>query len=1073
MRLRDYQNDVLNLYMKNRFSILMASRQVGKTISAAIAILYYCIFNNDKTVMIAANKKATTDEIVDKIKSIYYLLPFWLKPGIVNWNKSQITFGDNNCKIRSATATKTAAIGFTIDILYLDEFAHVANNISEDFYRSIFPTVSAVENSKIIITSTPNGYNLFWKLLSGAEKPEGDRDKNRFASMRVYWYQVPGRFVTYLRLNESLMDKLDITKEELYHWVKDMGFEEEVRDDKGFVIKEGLKMVENFDLGKFEIHIPNKEDCLPDFIRKATQDTEWENPLSEFFRTLKYQKGDGEIENSGENGENSEGGNIEEYKLMDLCEISSWKEDAIKNIGSLESFNQEYDLQFLAGSRTLLDSITMERVKNGIHDFEHLEIPQIYNKTYMNYEDLKWIKDRPDLFSLANAKNYHIVASIDLSEGLGGDYSVVNIFRLMVKDEADYPLNFKSIYDFFKLEQIGMFRSNMHDVGEIAELCYLLFFDVFDENKMGSVLEVNAFGGEFLKDMRNLYNGRNNYSSHVFFRYKHRIDALKPNIGIKLRSNKNQFIKMYQKRIKLNDIIIHNMETLQEMTTFIKKDTASGYKYEAESGSHDDCVPPETLIHTYDGVKKIVDVVVGDLVMTHTGKWQKVLKTGKRFSDKIFKIKTRKKLDLSLTSNHDLYVKDKNNRSEYINDHKWLNIDNGLDKNYGLSYINDNAVIDISEIDMLKVCNKNKFTEIDGKLYSILYENKNRINPKTNSINRFIELDLDFCFVIGYFLAEGTTNKHQTIFASHKKESSFRNKVIQWAEKNNIPYFVKNTGDNSNSLYLTSKILRNYFNTFGKKNNKKLPRELTKLPLEKLEQILHGYVLGDGTFTSNQMRVCSISPTISFDIYDILIKMDYLPTINKFKNNKNYIYSVSINEKYKVDLLSKIDDKLLECKTVNLYEKKRNVTYSKQIDNYNISSITKIIEEDYNDYVYNIEVENDNSYIANGIIVHNCMMTVVETASVFENYKFHEMCNDVFGKLTDNVKNKIQKLLDDAPNIEAMDYNVLFNAKRTANAMRSNTGYGTPTTNSNPYLNNGGNSGGSNPYINDPWKNNQ
>ena len=201
IRLRDYQNDILNMFIDNRFSILLGSRQIGKTINSAITILYYCIFERNKNVLVAGNIAKTAEEILNKIKDIYYLLPFWLKPSVLVWNVSQVTFGDTKCRIKSTATTKTAAIGNTIDLLYLDEFAHVQSNIAEDFYRSIYPTVSAMKNSKIIITSTPNGYNLFWKLLNGAELPAGNKNKNTFISKRVYWYQVPNRFVTYLRLN--------------------------------------------------------------------------------------------------------------------------------------------------------------------------------------------------------------------------------------------------------------------------------------------------------------------------------------------------------------------------------------------------------------------------------------------------------------------------------------------------------------------------------------------------------------------------------------------------------------------------------------------------------------------------------------------------------------------------------------------------------------------------------------------------------------------------------------------------------------------------------------------------------
>lgn len=551
------------------------------TINSAITILYYCIFERNKNILIAGNIAKTAEEILNKIKDIYYLLPFWLKPTVVVWNVSQITFGDTKCRIKTTATTKTAAIGNTIDLLYLDEFAHVPSNIANDFYRSIYPTVSAIKNSKIIITSTPNGYNLFWKILNGAEKPLGDKDKNTFASKRVYWYQVPGRFVTYLRLNEYEIQKNGLTLNDVYSWCQSFGFEDEVLDKRGLLEKEGMKMVTNYETNKVEIHIPNKADYLPNNIRLELEGKEWENPLSDYFRTLNFLK-----EEITQNGEIK----VKKIKLLDLCDISSWKEDAIKDIGSLEAFNQEYDLQFLSGSKMVLDSNTMSKIENSIESFEWLEIPIISQKSFVDYNDLLWIKNRPDLFTITNIKKYHICISVDISEGLNGDYSVINIFRVTPKPQTDWLLNITSINDFFKLEQIGLFHCNTISVQELGELLYLLVFEVFDENKIGVVFESNNWGGELTKTMREMYQGRNKYSTHVFFRYKHRQDAIKSEIGIKLRQNKNMFVKEYQKRIKQNDISIHHQGTLQEMTKFIKKESLSGYTFQAEAGGHDDCV---------------------------------------------------------------------------------------------------------------------------------------------------------------------------------------------------------------------------------------------------------------------------------------------------------------------------------------------------------------------------------------------------------------------------------------------------------------------------------------------------
>lgn len=527
------------------------------TVSAAIAILHYIIFNNDKTVMVVANKGDTVIEIVDKIKAIYYLLPWHLKPGVSNWNQTQVTF-DTGCRIRTSAATKSAGIGFTVDFLYLDEFAHIQSNIIEDYYRSVFPTVAAVKNSKIVITSTPNGYNLFYKILAGSEKPVGDKEKNNYKSLRVYWWQVPGRYVTYIRLDPFLCEKFKISPNDFYKYISDMGFKTNLSYSKQDM--------------RYEIHVENRKEFLPDFINEENKGKESDNIISDYFRGLIYEVNDNK------------------YRVKDFADISSWKEDAIKDIGGEDNFNQEFDLQFANGNRVLFDSQTLDKLANEKVPFTYEQIDKLDRRTFLKYEDLKWISDRHDIFELSQIKNYHIVFAVDLSEGLGQDFSVINIFRVMNKPETEWPKNVDGLYDLFKLEQIGIYKNNIVSVSELAEILYLLCFELCDPNKIGVVLEVNAFGGELITNMRELWNGRNEFSNHIFFRYKHREDAIKKDIGLKVRSNKNLFVRDYQKRIKVGDIIIHEEETLKEMTTFVKKESRAGnIIFEADSG-HDDIV---------------------------------------------------------------------------------------------------------------------------------------------------------------------------------------------------------------------------------------------------------------------------------------------------------------------------------------------------------------------------------------------------------------------------------------------------------------------------------------------------
>src|SRR5690606_27216988 len=137
--------------------------------------------------LVVANKYATTIEILDKIKNIIQYLPFFLKPGVIVNNLDTMKF-DNNCSIIGQATTKSTGIGLSINLLYLDEFAHIPDNFVDSFYRSLYPTLSAMPSAKIIITSTPNGMNKFHDIYIAAVLK-----KNDFKAFRVDWWDVPGR----------------------------------------------------------------------------------------------------------------------------------------------------------------------------------------------------------------------------------------------------------------------------------------------------------------------------------------------------------------------------------------------------------------------------------------------------------------------------------------------------------------------------------------------------------------------------------------------------------------------------------------------------------------------------------------------------------------------------------------------------------------------------------------------------------------------------------------------------------------------------------------------------------------
>lgn len=187
INLRDYQIQILNQYQFHRKNVFVSPRQAGKTITSSIYILWYLLFNSDKNAMIMANIGDTAAELMDKIKVILRGLPYFLKPGIIVYNVMTMKF-DNGCRVMAKTTTKKSSIGYTIHMLYMDEFAHINPNFINDFFKSVYPTISSSKISRVIITSTPNGLNKFWEIYKGAIDGE-----NEFNPIRVEWWQIPGR----------------------------------------------------------------------------------------------------------------------------------------------------------------------------------------------------------------------------------------------------------------------------------------------------------------------------------------------------------------------------------------------------------------------------------------------------------------------------------------------------------------------------------------------------------------------------------------------------------------------------------------------------------------------------------------------------------------------------------------------------------------------------------------------------------------------------------------------------------------------------------------------------------------
>jgi len=185
LEMYDYQKEIALKIFNNRRVAVLTARQAGKTTTAVAIILHYIIFNEFKNVGILSNKGDGSKEVLERIKLAYENLPKWMQHGILEWNKNSIEL-ENGCKVYAGTTTSSSIRGKSIAFLYIDECAFVEGY--DNFFASVYPTISSGEETKLLMTSTPNGLNHFFKICEGAKQ-----GVNGYQYVEVTWDKVPGR----------------------------------------------------------------------------------------------------------------------------------------------------------------------------------------------------------------------------------------------------------------------------------------------------------------------------------------------------------------------------------------------------------------------------------------------------------------------------------------------------------------------------------------------------------------------------------------------------------------------------------------------------------------------------------------------------------------------------------------------------------------------------------------------------------------------------------------------------------------------------------------------------------------
>jgi hypothetical protein len=183
----DFQEDIIEKVHNNRFVIAKLPRQTGKSTTMISYLLHYTLFNQSVSVAILANKLATARELLSRLKLAYEYLPKWMQQGIIEWNKGSIEL-ENGSKILASATSSSAVRGGSFNMIFLDEFAYVPENVAGEFFSSVYPTISSGKTTKVLMVSTPKGLNMFYKFWTDAM-----HGRNEYVPIEVHWSAVPGR----------------------------------------------------------------------------------------------------------------------------------------------------------------------------------------------------------------------------------------------------------------------------------------------------------------------------------------------------------------------------------------------------------------------------------------------------------------------------------------------------------------------------------------------------------------------------------------------------------------------------------------------------------------------------------------------------------------------------------------------------------------------------------------------------------------------------------------------------------------------------------------------------------------
>lgn len=550
--LRKYQRKILRAYQKYKYVIVLTGRQIGKTTTTAVFLSWCVTFKREMTIAVLGDKRDTSIENLNKTKDIIYNLPFFLKPGAYVWNSRSVAF-DTGCKILTGSCSKSALVGKTVHILYLDELAIPRAKQSKELVQYALPTINSLPSGKCLITSTPSGDNIFKELWLGAIN-----GINGFHAIQVNWWDVPGRD------DKWKAEQLAILGEDAFNEQYNCVFLSGSRSIiASFAIDAIARRLAEY---KF-VDIVN----LSSLLRYMKLDPDRRNNEREPYLFMKWHRQIVEKLQSV--------GNLKDEVIVMCIDIGEGlggdSDDSVINIFRLvkQEIADKVDDTYLPGSDNVdidYDNFTDEQ-RQSFRDALLFAQQEVEAEQLRHKQALQQLKD--------------LESDDDDDE-----------FSDLVDDDSAEPLDYSNEYGdsvAVACEQIGVFVSNETSIKVLALFVQFLMRHVFDSEKTKIVFERNKYGGEFqsylmLERAKNVVVEYENLAQFVT-----RKDGVETVAGISITpGTKPIYVRAYKDAIEANRILVNHLQTEQQIQVFGKQKKGS---YSAPAGFHDDIAM--TLVH--------------------------------------------------------------------------------------------------------------------------------------------------------------------------------------------------------------------------------------------------------------------------------------------------------------------------------------------------------------------------------------------------------------------------------------------------------------------------------------------